>query len=202
MKRIFLPIFFCIISIFLLCTNPASAQLTQSNFSIGPRIGVNFSNVSDPEEAELLTGLVLGLTSTYSINENSGITVDALYSREGYEIVGTGINLNYLRIPVLYNIFFGELGQKFRPKVFLGPQLGFLMTAKVGESDIKYDMNKFSFGLGAGLGFNYRIGSRVWLNTDLRSYFDLNKISDNAIDYPEEPRIRNIQLSVGIAWGL
>lgn len=202
MKRITLPIFTYIILIILLSSGLASAQLTENNFSIGPRVGVNFSNVSNPDEAELLTGLVLGLTSTYSINENSGITVDALYSGEGYKVVGTGIKLGYLRIPILYNIFFGELGQKFRPKVFLGPQLGFLMTAKVGESDIKYDMNKFSFGLGAGLGFNYQLGNRVWLNTDLRSFFDLNKISNNAVDYPEEPKIRNIQLSVGIAWGL
>ena len=198
MKRIIL----FIIAISFLTMEPMYCQLTQSNFSIVPRIGVNFSNVNNPDEAELLTGLVLGLTSTYSINQNSGISVDALYSGEGYEIVGAKVKMNYLRIPVFYNIFFGELGQALRPKVFLGPQVGFLLSAKVGESDIKSEMNNFSFGLGAGLGFNYQLRDRVWLNTDLRSFFDLNKISDNAVNYPEDSKIRNIQLSVGVAYGL
>ena len=160
-----------IIAIIFTSTGASFGQLTNSNFSIGPRVGVNFSNVNNPDQAELLTGLAAGLTSTYSINENSGITVDLLYSGEGYKIGDTKTNLNYLRIPILYNIFFGELGQAFRPKVFLGPQVGFLMSAESGGTSIKENTKGVSLGLGAGLGFNYRINDRMWLNTDLRSFF-------------------------------
>lgn len=191
-----------IIAIIITSTGASFGQLTNSNFSIGPRVGVNFSNVSNPDQAELLTGLAAGLTSTYSINENSGITVDLLYSGEGYKIGDTKTNLNYLRIPILYNIFFGELGQALRPKVFLGPQVGFRMSAESGGTSIKENTKGVSLGLGAGLGFNYRINDRMWLNTDLRSFFDLNDYRDNPPSSDDKSAIRNIQLSVGIAWGL
>ena len=189
---------------FLVCsTGMVTAQeLTQNNFSIGPRIGLNLSNVNHPDAAKMLPGLVAGVTSTYSINENSGITVDLLYSGEGYKIGDEKFNLNYLRIPLLYNIFFGELGESFRPKVFLGPQAGFLLSAEAGGVDVKDNVKNFSFGLGAGLGFNYQLQERVWLNTDLRSFFDLTSLDETTPVNDEKSRIQNIQLSVGIAWGL
>ncbi len=195
-----LSLFF--IAFLLFTIGPLYGQLNSSNFSIGPRLGVNFSNVSNPQNAKTLTGLVAGLTSTYSINEHSGITVDLLYSGEGYKNGGTEIKLNYLRIPVLYNVFFGELGQSFRPKVLVGPQAGFLLSAKSGTTDVKSDMKNFAFGIGAGLGFNYQLKERMWLNADLRSFFDLLDLRDDPPSSSDKSAIRNIQFSVGVAWGL
>lgn len=43
------------------------AQLTERNFSIGPRVGVNFAKFTDVENADYKSGLVAGITSTYSI---------------------------------------------------------------------------------------------------------------------------------------
>src|SRR5690554_3248071 len=191
-----------IIAFLIFSTGLATAQLTQNNFSIGPRVGLNLSNVNHPDEAEMLPGLVAGLTSTYSITENSGITVDLLYSGEGYKIGEQKFKVNYLRIPLLYNIFFGQLGQTFRPKIFLGPQAGFLLSAKAGENDVKDELNNFSFGVGAGLGFNYQLQDRVWLNTDLRSFFDLTRLGEASVSNEDKSKIQNIQLSVGLAWGL
>ena len=187
-----------ILFVLLLSYGVTSAQLTSSNFSIGPRVGVNFSNVSEIDQAKMLTGLALGITSTYSINENSGLTVDALYSQEGYKLSGSSIKFNYLRVPILYNIFFGELGQSFRPKVFLGLQLGSMLSSDMDENEL----NKFSIGVGAGLGFNYQLQERVWLNTDLRSFFELNPLSKSSSTLPDKTKIRNIHLSIGIAWGI
>lgn len=190
------------IAFILFTIGPLYGQLNSSNFSIGPRLGVNYSNVSNPDEAESLAGLVAGLTSTYSINQYSGLTVDLLYSGEGYKIGDNKTKLNYLRIPVLYNVFFGELGESFRPKAFLGIQPGLLLSAKSGTTDVKDNMNNFSFGIGGGLGFNYRLKDRMWLNTDLRSFFDLTDLRDAPPSSSDKYAIRNIQLSVGIAWGL
>lgn len=188
-------------ALFLFVFSPSYGQLTRNNFSIGPRVGVNFSNVNRPDEAKALTGLLAGLTSTYSINESSGLTVDLLYSGEGTKIGNEKLHLNYLRIPVLYNVFFGQLGESFRPKVFVGPQAGFLLSAKSGTVDIKKEMKNFAFGLGAGLGFNYQLGERMWLNTDVRSFFDLLDIRAHRPDSSDKRAIRNIQISLGVAWG-
>jgi hypothetical protein len=56
--------------------------------------------------------------------------------------------------------------------------------------------------LSGGFGFNYRAGSRIWLNTDLRAYQGLNDIRDG--DAPEGDKVmhNNIQLSLGLAYGL
>lgn len=190
------------IALIFLTIGPSYGQLTRNNFSIGPRVGVNFSNVNNPNETKTLAGLVAGLTTTYSINEHSGLTIDLLYSGEGYKIGDNELRINYLRIPVLYDIFFGKLGNPFRPKVFLGPQAGILLSAKSGDTDVKNDIKNFALGVGAGLGFNYQIKDRMWLNTDLRSFFDLLDLRSNPPSSSDKQTIRNIQLSVGIAWGL
>lgn len=195
-----LSLIFIALAIFTI--QPLYGQLTSRNFSIGPRIGVNFSNVSNPEAANSRTGLVAGLTSTYSINEHSGLSVDLLYSGEGYEHGETELALDYLRIPVMYNIFFGEWGQRFRPKVFAGLQPGVLLAAESDGTDVKSTVKNFSFGVGAGLGFNYRMGERTWLNTDLRSFFDLMDLREDPASGSDKHALRNIQLSVGVAWGL
>lgn len=119
----------CLFGFFLLATGVTNAQVGDQT-SIGPRIGVNFSNVSNIEGSESLTGLVLGLTSTYSISEATGLTVDLLYSQEGYTLNDVDLRLNYLQIPIYFDLFFGELGDKFRPKVYAGVVPGFLLSAK------------------------------------------------------------------------
>lgn len=172
----------------------------QDKFSIGPRVGVNFSNVSNVNNSESLTGLALGLTSTYSINESSGITVDLLYSGEGYKDGNNEIKLSYLQIPIYFDLFFGELGSAFRPKVYAGFAPGFLLHAKENGTDKKDDYNSVNFALSGGLGFNYRVASRIWLNADLRAFLGLNEIRD--VQVGDKRSINNIQFSLGLAYGL
>ena len=51
--------------------------------SIGPKLGVNFSTLSNAENAETLTGLTAGGFFVYSIVEHFGVSADLLYSGEG-----------------------------------------------------------------------------------------------------------------------
>ena len=168
--------------------------------SLGPRVGVNFSNVSNVEGSESLSGLAFGLTSTYSINEKTGLTVDLLYSQEGYELNSNELRLSYLQIPIFFDLFFGELGEKFRPKVYAGIQPGFLLDSKNNGSDVEDVFSGFNLAVGGGLGFNYRVGSRIWLNTDLRAALGLSDIREDVIG--DKVASSNIQLSLGLAYGL
>lgn len=174
----------------------------QDDFSIGPRVGLNFSNVSNIEDSESLTGLALGLTSTYSINEAAGITVDILASHEGYTLGSNENKLTYLQIPIYFDVFFGDLGEAFRPKVYVGFVPGFLLGAKVNDVKVDKDPYKsFNLGLSGGLGFNTRVASRVWLNADLRAYLGLTDVRDGEFD-DDKIALRNVQPSLGIAYGL
>lgn len=174
-----------------------------NTLSLGPRIGVNMANVSHVENSTLLIGFVGGLTSTYSINENSGITVDLLFSQEGFGNDNSEVDnrLNYLDIPIYYNLFFSDLGDAFRPKVYIGFAPGFLVSAKVDDRDIKDQSNGFALDLTGGLGFNYRLGERLWLNTDLRAFLGLLDVRDE--DFQEGDKVTNqvIQFSMGVAYG-
>jgi hypothetical protein len=175
----------------------------QDDFSIGPRVGLNFSNVSNVDESKSLTGLALGLTSTYSINETSGLTVDLLYSKEGYKLNDDEFKVAYFQIPILFDVFFGELGSAFRPKVYAGVTPGFLLNAKQNDTELEKDnFNSVNFALTGGLGFNARMGSRIWLNTDLRAYLGLNDVRDKEFQIGDKVKNNNIQLSVGLAYGL
>ncbi len=187
-------------SLFLFGMGAANAQMGDQT-SIGPRVGVNFSNVSNVAGgSESLTGLAIGLTSTYSISEAAGITVDLLYSGEGYKKDGAEHRLNYLQIPILFDLFFGELGERFRPKVYAGLTPGFLLNAKVNDLEVEDFYNTFNISVAGGLGFNYRVGNRIWLNTDLRAFLGLNDIRQETTG--DKYRNNNIQLSVGLAYGL
>jgi outer membrane protein W len=182
----------------------SSQAVAQDRFSLGPRFGLNFGNVTGVDESSAASGLVAGLTSTYSINENTGISVDLLYSEHGWEEpISSEYDLRYLDIPIYFNYFFGELGNRFRPKVYVGivPQL--LLNAEVDDTEIEKEfLNSFLLSLGGGLGFNYRVGERIWLNTDLRSYIGLSDIRDGDVLEGDDVKLRTVQFSLGLAYGI
>jgi outer membrane protein W len=180
----------------------SNAQV-KDRWSIGPRGGVNFANVTHVEESQSITGLVLGLTTTYSLNENTGLTLEALYSVEGYKAPFTEEHLRYLQIPLYFDYFFGELGNRLRPKVYAGVVPGFFLGGTVNNLDLNKDYyNKFVFAVSGGFGANYRISNRVWLNGDLRSFIGLSDIRSSDNQTGESVNPRNVQLSLGICYGL
>lgn len=178
----------------------ALAQMTYAQtFSIGPRVGVNFSTLnSDNSNFQNNTLLVAGITSTYSISEHSGIGVDLLYSGEGAEGNVGNIALNYIRVPIMFQYFFRDLGDDFRPKIYAGVAPGFLVNAEVGEREVIDNYNKFDFGGTAGLGFHYRLGRTSWLNTDLRYLHGFSSVTDATPDLTN----RHVQLSLGVSFGI
>jgi outer membrane protein W len=194
------------IVIALLMTMFSFGQLSaqgKDRISIGPRGGVNISSVTNVEESQTVTGLVLGLTSTYSFNERTGLTVDALYSVEGYKAPFETYKLRYLQVPVYFDFFFGQLGERFRPKVYAGVSPAFFLGGTLNELDINQPYySDFIFNVTGGLGFNYRIGNRIWLNTDARAFVGLNDIRHEDVATGEAVNPRTYQFTLGLAYGL
>ncbi len=175
----------------------------QDALSIGPRVGVNFSTVSHVANSKSLPGLALGLTSTYSINETSGLTLDLLYSGQGYKVGNDDYKISYLQIPLYYDLFFGDLGEKIRPKVYVGIAPEFLLNAKVNTTKIdKSVYNSLGLALSGGLGFNARLASRVWLNTDLRAFLGLTDVRAKEFQGGDKITGSSIQFSLGVAYGI
>lgn len=204
MKRLIL------LSIALLSVVCLSAQITK-NFSIGPRVGVNFATLTNTDNKQANIGIAAGITSTYSINTRTGLSFDALYSKEGVQTDSEPTiktDLDYLRLGLAFNLFFRDLEDNFRPKIYVGPTLGFLLSAETevedddSGTDIKDNFKSTDFGLMVGLGFNYRLGNNTWLNVDGRFLPGLTNVVENKPSGADAVRNQNLQFSIGLAFGL
>lgn len=195
-----------VFALFLL--SAASAVQAQVN-SLGPTAGFNYAWMSNREGSTGRPSFNAGLTYTYSIFEKGGLGVEARYSEEGMKLERGNVDyvtdLKYLRVPFKVHYFFNDLEDDFRPKIYAGPSLGFLIggeTEIVGENgkivvDSKDLFESFDFGATVGTGFNYRLAEMTWLNFDVAYTHGFVNVVDNG----EESFNRNLNVNVGVAWG-
>jgi hypothetical protein len=165
MKKVFLLAGFT----FLLGT------VTFAQFTYGVKAGLNLANATIKSDAgststSALTGLHLGATAEYAVNDKFSVEPGLLFSTKGVKYSGEGnvrTSVNYLEIPVngVYKIDAGSA------KVLLnaGPYLGFALSGKTkfdgGSESLKIgsgedkDLKAFDFGLnfGAGVLLNNKI---------------------------------------------
>lgn len=175
MKKVFL-------ALVLLTT---ATIVTQAQIKYGLKAGANFYQLSgkDAEDAgleesrKMKIGIAGGAFVNIPINETFSVQPELLYSMEGNlqkeGDVKVDIALNYVNIPILlqYNAsgFYAELG----------PQIGFLTSAKLkvtdeDDEDIKDSFKGVNFSAAIGLGYKlesgFGFGARY--NLGLASIFD------------------------------
>ncbi|MEA5458434.1 porin family protein [Arcicella sp. LKC2W] len=173
-------------SILFIATLMFICQLSVAqNLSFGPMAGVNFSTLSGTENTKSKTGLLAGAFLNYSSKNWFGLGVQVLYNQAGASLVTPveSVNLNYLQIPILATYYFGE-GNKtgsFRPKLFAGPHVNFLLNAQNKDGNDLNPEGKFyknsDLGLTFGGGFNYALAEKTWLNFDVRYGLGLTNIA-------------------------
>ncbi|MGI8634042.1 MAG: porin family protein [Segetibacter sp.] len=181
----------------------------QSKFSLGPNAGVGASWLDNtPNRKAKLSGNP-GLSLVYSAAQHFGIGLDARYSFEGgkYSSASQAVtsDLNYFRLPLKFIYFFGDYGNRVRPKVYAGPSFGFLTGGKTTielpnntkvESNSKDIYKSFDLGLTAGAGLNIRLVKNTWFNTDVHY---LHGISDLTAGKQHN---RGVGVNVGVNFGL
>ncbi len=184
-----------VLSIFSL---KANAQDTSWGF-MG---GVNNSTVNSYVNNNIFKpGLNLGLFINSSRNAKSGLKTQFLYSQLGSEFEGTDnkLKLQYFQIPVMGVLYLNDRSNKFRPKILIGPYLGVKLSGIGGVSKAnQYNTPNFNFldlGGKAEVGFNYKLGERMWLNTEI--FF-----AQGFTDVFKEESIKMINQSYGINLGV
>lgn len=192
MKRII------IIPVALLLSVAAFAQQpVRKAISIGPVIGFGHAWMSPVANSEYNPGMSAGLFGIYAPNEHWGLGMDVRYSIEGSkkdipEVGFVNQKYQYLRVPVRAMYFFGKWGDDFRPKVTLGPSMGFLLAH---DGPVYTTESKFDFGVAATGGFNYRIYRGTWLNADLGYY---HGFTDAIMHTSNREMHRNLMLNIGV----
>ena len=142
-----------------------------SQFSV--RAGVNMSNISiDPSEP-LLTlksklGFHVGVMNEFALTSNLSFRPGILFSLRGAdtEILDTTIstNLTYIDVPLTFLYNFGAEDATSGFFIELGPNVQYLLSAKLEDEDVKEDFKKIDFGVIAGLG--YKINSNLGIGAN------------------------------------
>ncbi|PQA59311.1 porin family protein [Siphonobacter curvatus] len=181
----------------------------QDNLSWGLMGGVSIAKFGGggAGNANFKTGGTGGLFINYSINERFGVGGQALYTQLGSKFGGlpTEVRLNYLQIPILATFYLNDRGAAFRPKIFAGPYVGFLLGAR-NENGDNINANKDRYtaadaGLHLGAGFNYRLSDRVWLNFDARYGLGLVNVA-KPVYGSGDINNRNIGINLGVSFPL
>jgi opacity protein-like surface antigen len=171
MKKIVLTV------VALLAFGFANAQKVK----FGAKAGLNLSNVTgdDTSDNKMKIGFQVGAFANIGVSEKFAVQPELVYSAQGNKFDGEGnvsLELNYINLPIMAQY---KVTDKFSLEA--GPQIGFLMSAKVkgdgGSADVKEFLNSTDFGIGVGAGYditeNINLGLRYTIGVS-----NLNKEGD------------------------
>ncbi|MFT3934375.1 MAG: porin family protein [Chitinophagaceae bacterium] len=174
--------------IFLLAILASVTIISNAQVQFGAKASFNFSNVSvSPKDAgesyKFTPGFNVGGLAAIGLTENFTLQPEVLFSMQGSKgkytdgstTVNSTLSLGYINIPVLAKYktssgFFAEVG----------PQLGFLVTAKQKTSGTSTDVKQYfkSTDFSGVLGVGYL--SSMNLGVDLRYNLGFTNIAKDA----------------------
>ena len=163
-----------------------SFAVTNAQIAIGPKAGINISNLSglstNEIKAKSLVGFHLGGYVAFRFG-NIAIQPELLYSTQGAKIDSVGgsenLKLNYFNIPVMLK-YITNSGFYLET----GPQLGFRTSAKFGSKDVKETVKSSDFSWDVGLGYQKNglgLGARYCVG--ISKLGDAESVNIEDIDY-------------------
>lgn len=163
----------------------------------GLKGGLNVANITgDIEDNSSKVGFHVGGFAEIKVSEKFSVQPELLFSTQGtkFDFEGTNVNFNlsYLNIPIMakYYVF-----DKFSLEA--GPQIGFLMSAKLAgdgdKLDLKDEYKSTDFGVNFGVGYDFTEN----ISAGLRYNFGLSNIAKpiDGEDFKENNSV--LSLSVG-----
>jgi len=169
----------CILaSLLLLCAGQAFAQ---TEFGIGPIVGVNFGTASVTPNLGLgvtqggHTGLMIGAQAELGFAKMFYIVMEPLYCGKGFSATFQGgtatATASEIDIPVLFKVKF--MKGIIRPYAFAGPEIGFVMSSTLSitgraDQDIKSQISSTDFAIDFGGGAEYNVTPKIGITLDVR----------------------------------
>ena len=150
----------------------ANAQETK----FGVKAGLNMADWSgdDADGIDSRVAFHVGGFAEIKLSDKFAVQPELLYSSQGGKADGGTVNTDYLNIPVMAKFYATE-----QFSIEAGPQVGFLMSAKVkpdsgDDQDIKDMLKSTDFGMNLGLGYNFTEN----ISANLRYNLGLSNIVD------------------------
>ena len=199
MKRLMIAATTLLLSV---CTN---AQNDVGGWSLQPKAGINLATMTNDDEAKTRIAFVAGAELEYQATPMLSVSAGALYSQQGSDADGQGMNgtvkMDYVNIPILANYYVTK-----GLAVKVGIQPGFLVndkvkvsangvSAEVGLKDAYkaagIDADISSFDLAIPLGISYEFNHVV---LDARYNLSLTKAISA---YGESTKHSVFQITIG-----
>lgn len=165
----------------LLSTLGINAQRAAGTFSVQPKVGMTLANLTKGN-GDVKVGAIAGAEFEYQVHPIVGISFGALYSMQGSKNDDVKMNLDYINVPILANIYVVK-GLALKA----GIQPAFNVSNKVKSDGVSVDWNKYFSGSDAEVktfDFSIPVGASYEFSDfviDARYNFGLTKIM-NASD--------------------
>jgi hypothetical protein len=175
----------------------SAAQAQSARFGVKAGASLTSFTGSNTDGLKNKFGFNGGVMANFALNDMFSVQPEVLYSMKGTKFDGGGdlrLTANYIDVPVLAKVSTGATGLFFE----LGPQVGFLASAKLKDDsnsvDAKDGYKSVDFGYAAGLGFQAESGPMVGLRYNG---------GFTSIDKDSNTKLRNsaFQLYVGFLFG-
>ncbi len=189
----------------LITVLPANAQV-----NLGVVGGLNLAKVSfdpDPDGVDLSnrTAFGIGGVLNFGLGETLALQLEPMFLQKGAKATGQGITgetelkASYIEVPAMLKFAFGSGDTK--PYVIAGPTIGYLLSAKQDETDIKDDVKSIDFGLTFGGGVSLPMGNNT-VFVEGRYSFGLADINDDSDPDADKIKTKGIQIMAGITFPL
>ena len=193
-----------VVALFTLITVlPANAQV-----NLGVIGGLNLASLSfdpDPDGVDLSnrTGFGIGGVLSFGLGETLALQLEPMFLQKGAKATGQGITgetevkASYIEVPAMLKFAFGS--GEIKPYVMAGPTIGYLLSAKQDEDDIKDDVKNIDFGLAFGGGVSLPMGNKT-VFVEGRYSLGLTDINDDSDPDADEIKTKGIQIMAGITF--
>lgn len=173
-------------------------NVNAQEISFGAKAGLNLASITgdDTDDLDGRTAFHFGVVAEIGISDKFSVQPELLYSGQGatesFEGIDLDINFDYINLPVMAKFYVAE-GFSLE----LGPQVGFLMSAKAKAEGEEEDLKDFVKGtdFGANFGVGYKLESG--LNFAARYNLGLSNLNDSEDSDDFKWNNSNIQISVG-----
>lgn len=164
------------------------SKVNAQKIKFGAKGGLNFASISGDNtgNADYVTSFNFGLLAEIPISSKFSFQPELIHSGQGYSFNDNTIALNYLNVPLMGKYYLTK-GLSLEA----GPQIGFLLSAKNDNTDVKSFFNTVDFGANIGVGYKLDNG----LNFSTRYNLGISDI--NNTDSSNKNRNGVFQLSIG-----
>lgn len=210
----------CLLAVCFIALVPASAWGQAACIGVKGGLNVSTLSVDDPANPDLAfdsqTGLVLGAFIQCGTQGWFGLQGEVVYSQNGAKSRGddaSGIDLNYIRVPILLVGRLASLKGPLYPILYAGPQVAFETSCNVnreegGQStstgcdsealDDPLDTNNVEFGLVFGGGVDVLLGG---LKGQLDARYNLGLSNLNGGPDASQVSVKNRGWSITVGLG-